>query len=241
MTARRLLLPSALVLLSAASASAAPRMISYGYNSCVSCHLSVQGRGLLNAYGRGIDMAQSYSKKDFTAMLLGRPSGHEDTSQNWDGRFANVLLDFLASFRASHRFDEEKTDPGFFGVYRQAIFLGDGDRFRIHTEVGVLDGGLHDVSLGPALTSTGGHVVFLRKAVLEWRLSENDSTSGHELVFGRDYLPLGLQIDDHLAYILHLNRAGIYDYPLQLKYFAWNEKSLGSAFVFGPSFEEGAG
>src|SRR4029434_9401343 len=37
---------------------------------------------------------------------------------------------------------------------------------------------------------------------------------------------------------LHLNRNGIYDYPLQVKYFAWNEKSLASAFIYAPSFDE---
>ena len=55
---------------------------------------------------------------------------------------------------------------------------------------------------------------------------------------GRDYLPLGLQIDDYASYILHLNRAGVYDFPIQAKYFRWDEKSLASIYVFAPSFEE---
>ncbi len=82
--------------------------------------------------------------------------------------------------------------------------------------------------------------MFLKKALLEWRIEENGS-SGQELALGRDYLPLGLQIDDYTSFILHLNRNGIYDFPLQLKYFAWNEKSLTSTFLYAPSFDEPAG
>lgn len=216
-------------------------MISYGYTSCVSCHVSVQGRGLLNSYGRGIDIAQSYSKKDFTALLFGHAAADVDGSDNWNGRFGNVLVDFLASIRLNERLDRDKSDPTIAALYRQVIFLGEGDRVRVNTEVGFLDGGLHETRLGPALTATGGDVVFLKKLLLEWRIGENESTSGHAAALGRDYLPLGLQVDDYASYILSLNRAGIYDFPLQAKYFIWNEKSLASAYAFAPSFEEGAG
>ena len=211
-------------------------MISYGYSSCVSCHVSPQGRGLLNSYGRGIDVAQSYSKKDFTAMLLGRASG-EDGSENWDGRFGPVLADLVATMRLNRRVDVDNTDPTITALYRQVVFLGNEDQFRINAEVGLLDGGLHDVSLGAHLTAVGGDNVFLKKLLVEWRIASNES-SGKELTIGRDYLPLGLQIDDPTTYILHLNRSGIYDFPLQLKYFVWNQRSLASTFIFAPSFEE---
>ena len=212
-------------------------MISYGYPSCVSCHVSVQGRGLLNSYGRGIDIAQSYSKKDFTALLLGR-AGTEGEGDNWDGRFGNVLLDFLVSLRFNTRLDRDKSDPAIAALYRQVIFIGQQDVLRINTEVGLLDGGLHDAQLGPDLTANGGENIFLKKLLLEWRIPGKEATSGQELAIGRDYLPLGLQIDDYASYILHLNRAGVYDFPLQAKYFVWNEKSLASAYVFAPSFQE---
>ena len=58
--ARRLRLAlSALLALAAAPASALPTMIRLGYPTCASCHISPQGGGPLNAYGRGIDEAQS--------------------------------------------------------------------------------------------------------------------------------------------------------------------------------------
>jgi hypothetical protein len=234
-----LALTGGLFLLLSAQVQATPRMISYSYPNCISCHVSPQGRGLLNSYGRGIDIAQSYSKKDFTAMLFGRSGNSEDPNGNWDGRFGNVLADFLLSARLNQRLDQDKTDPTLAAVYRQVIFLGEKDAFRINTEVGFLDSGLADTPLGQNRTATGGDVVFLKKALLEWRMEENGA-SGKELAFGRDYLPLGLQIDDYSSFILHLNRNGIYDFPLQLKYFAWNEKSLTSTFLHGPSFDESA-
>ncbi|HSH39118.1 MAG TPA: hypothetical protein VK993_10055 [Chthoniobacterales bacterium] len=233
----RAVLFNALFALATDTVEAAPRLISYGNPNCISCHVSVQGRGLLNSYGRGIDIAQSYSKKDFTAMLLGRAGEGAEASETWDGRFNNVLADFLVTLRLSQRFDVEKTDPAIFALYRQVIFLDKEDRFRVNTEIGFLDGGLADAPIGPHLTATGGDNIFLRKLLLEWRIEASD-TSGKEVAFGRDYLPLGLQIDDHTAYILYLNRGGIYDFPLQLKYFTWDERSLASVFLHAPSFEE---
>jgi hypothetical protein len=229
---------SALLLLGTNIVHATPRMISYGYPSCISCHVSVQGRGLLNSYGRGIEVAQSYSQTNWTAMLLGRRTNAADPTENWDGRFGNVLLDFLISTRLTQRLDQDKTDPMLAALYRQVIFLGERDQVRINTEVGFLDSGLPDTRIGTNRIAIGGSPVFLKKALLEWRIEENGTTSGKEIALGRDYLPLGIQIDDYTTFILNLNRNGIYDFPLQLKGFIWTEKSLASVFAYAPTFEE---
>ena len=224
-------------MLPTARVESAPRMISYEYPNCISCHVSVQGRGLLNAYGRGIDLAQSYSQLDYTGLILGRADRSKQTNETWDGRFGNVLMDFVFTARLNQQRNPEKTDPTLFGLYRQTIFAGEKDQCRLNTEIGFRDSGLNDLPLGPHLTATGGGTVFVRKFLFEWRLDDN-GTSGQEIAIGRDYLPLGLQIDDETAFILHLNHNGVYDFPLQFKYFVWNEKWLTSAFIYAPSFEE---
>src|SRR5947199_9863217 len=99
------LLAGLLILLSVTLAQAPPRMISYGYPNCLACHVSVQGRGLLNTYGRGIEIAQSYSKKDLTAILFGRTGDTEDPR-----RFDNVLADFILASSMNQRIDSAKTD-----------------------------------------------------------------------------------------------------------------------------------
>lgn len=192
----------------------------------------------MNSYGRGIDLAQSYSQKDVTALLLGRSGNQNDESGNWDGRFGNVLFDFYITTRLNHRIDPEKTDPTLLALYRQVIFFDRDDRVRLNAEAGFQDSSLADTRFGPDLTATGGDLFFLKKLLVEWRIENNGTASGKEIAFGRDYLPLGIQIDDYTAFILHLNRDGLYDFPLQLKYFGWNEKSLTAAYIHGPSFQE---
>ena len=44
------------------SAFALPNMVRLGYTNCVSCHVTPQGGGLLNPYGKGIDEAQSFER-----------------------------------------------------------------------------------------------------------------------------------------------------------------------------------
>jgi hypothetical protein len=52
--------------------SASPTMIRLGYTDCASCHLSPQGAGLLIAYGKGIDEAQSLRVREVTPNDTGR-------------------------------------------------------------------------------------------------------------------------------------------------------------------------
>lgn len=225
------------LLLPASLSTAAPRMISFEYPNCYSCHVAVQGRGLLNARGRGIDIEQSYSELDSTAALLGAMVNPEFNDGSWNGNFGPVLADLVAASRYTHRIDGSKGDSTLSALYRQIVFLGSDKQVRINTEVGFRESGLNDLQLGPSVTALGGDPYFLKKLTLDWRF-HSQKAGGSELSIGRDYLPLGLQIDDVSTYILSLNRNGIYDYPFQTKYFMWRRKWLAAITAFAPSFDE---
>lgn len=213
-------------------------MISYDYPNCISCHFSPQGRGLLRPYGRGIDIDQSFSDADITGSLLAKVLGADFGDGNWGGNVGPVFADFISTSRWNHEFDTNKNDPAFAAVARATIQLLSRPELCISTEVGYRDSGTRDIPLGPNLTAVGGDDFYLKKLALEWRIAGDGASRGSELVIGRDYLPLGLQIDDQTTYLLHLNRNGIYDYPLQVKYLQWTRKWLASAYAYAPTFDE---
>ena len=62
----------AVMTLVGAPASALPTMIRLGYTDCASCHVAPQGGGPLNAYGRGIDVAQSLLGGEYQPKKDGR-------------------------------------------------------------------------------------------------------------------------------------------------------------------------
>jgi len=225
-------------LLFAPSSQAHPRMVSFDYPDCRYCHVAVQGRGLLTGMGRSVDMEQSLSPTDATGWLLGALIDPKYNEARWKGRFGNVLADFTTTTRFKEPLSSAPSDRTFAGIYRQIVFLGSESRLRINTELAFLDSGLKDLALGPDIASLGGDSFFLKKLTLDYRFKHEGGQGGSELSIGRDYLPIGLQLDDVTSYFLALNRNGIYDYPTQLKYFTWRKQWLASAFLFAPSFDE---
>jgi hypothetical protein len=149
-------------LTAAAELIAAPRLISDRTPSCVTCHVAPQGRGLLNSYGRGIDIDQSFSQRDFTGEILGHFVDPKYAEESWKGYFGNVLADLVVTGRFNQEFDTNKTDPTFSALYRQIVFFGSKKRFRVNTEIGLRDTGLPDTNLGPNLTAVGGDRVFAK-------------------------------------------------------------------------------
>ena len=65
---------------------ALPTMVRLGYVNCAGCHISPQGGGLLNEYGRGIDQAQSLVGGEYQ-----RSEGGFANKVNWGGRITQDL------------------------------------------------------------------------------------------------------------------------------------------------------
>src|SRR3954462_3088816 len=70
----------------AGSAHALPTMIRLGYPNCASCHISPQGGGLLNTYGRGIDEAQSLRAGEYV-----QSDNAVAKALRWGGRISQDL------------------------------------------------------------------------------------------------------------------------------------------------------
>src|SRR6266487_1290005 len=104
-------------------AAALPTMIRLGYNNCAACHISPQGGGLLNLYGRSIDQAQSLVGGEY------QPWQNQFIRElNWGGR---ITQDFRVVMQQQ---DVSTTDrPGTQVlrsrfIYRNATELGGGWR-----------------------------------------------------------------------------------------------------------------
>jgi hypothetical protein len=156
---------AALVLLSATPASATPNMIRLGYPTCASCHLSPQGGGLLNNYGRGIDAAQSLRPVDLSAEA----GANEVQRLPYDVKFS-LGVEREPPSAAGYSFSSSAR-AAFAVSHRQHIVYG--------------------VSVGSptlARTRTSG-AVSVRMSRLYWQYQPKDGLS---FMVGRDSLPNGL-------------------------------------------------
>ena len=215
------------LLLTPVPASALPNMIRLGYGNCISCHVAPQGGGLLTAYGRGIDDAQSLRAREYEphsnhVLNLLSVNGHIDQ----DARV-------IPSIQLNH-------SPGgpYVGVdkfrlfYRNVTTLGKGVRVSAIAEIENETTPRKPRAYDPAIRP--GHVLFT-SALLQYRPKD-----GIEFAAGRDALPTGLNIPDQTTFIKARNRAGYYDTPTQVKAFLWGKRWLVAPYVFAPGGHEPA-
>jgi hypothetical protein len=209
-------------------AFALPTMIRLGYVNCVACHITPQGGGLLNSYGRGIDEAQSLRGAEYA------PSGNSlAKALSWGGRITQDLR-FVGQETLS-----TSTGGPVIGVfrsrfmYRNATELGRG--FRITATVvgentaAPRPGVAYDPPVRPAQ-------VYVPTALLSYRHSKT-----LEFAVGRDALPNGLNLPDLGMYIRAREQYGFYDAPTQAKMFWWGNRYTISPYVFAPGGNERAG
>jgi hypothetical protein len=217
-------------ILLATPAHALPTMIRLGYSNCAACHISPQGGGPLNEYGRGIDQAQSLRGGEYAPI-----------AREWlkllNLNVTNcVTQDLRAVFMDQDTFVSHEPDANVFRprlMYRNATDLSHG--FRISGMV-TADG---ELTPRPKLAydpPTKASTYFVNSALVSYR-----PTEGFEIDAGRDQLPTGINVPDLSFYIKSRNRLGYYDAPTQVKMFLWGKHYAITPFAYQRAGNEVSG
>ena len=215
-------------LAAAAPARALPTMIRLGYASCTACHIAPQGGGPLNAYGRGIDEAQSLRAGEYQP---GDPA-NGGTLNLW-GR---VTQDVRTVIQAQQTWAPDQPVASLFRprlMYRNVTELGKG--FRVSAVVSAETEHVQRPALGydpPSRASS----LFVGTALVHYQLG-----SAAEIAVGRDQLPSGINIPDQGVAVRARNRMGYYDAPTQVKMFVTGKRYQVAPFVFAPGGNDASG
>lgn len=206
-------------ILVSAPASALPTMIRLGYTDCASCHIAAQGGGPLNAYGRGIDLAQSLRGGDYQS------SGDRRLVQE-----VRLVLEERGTWAQG--------EPGanFFRprlIYRNVTSISKAFRISATVTGEGTDAPRPELGYDPAARSSA---VFVNTALVHYRPRQT-----LEFAAGRDQLPSGINVPDLVPYIKSRNRLGYYDAPTQLKMFWGGKRYHVTPYVYAPGGNEAPG
>jgi hypothetical protein len=210
------------ILCAGTQAWAYPQFIRHEYPTCVACHVSPRGGGILTDYGQGI----AASLSAFTQDYEGPPTTPFYKFITADNRLTHGFQFRLMQVRKENR--PPSTFPMQMDYLNVAQF---NPKWRFETTLGIFvqRNGQGSVSLDMGVFNK----LVLRKALLVDRYSEESEVS-----VGRDFLPIGLNLDDHTLYVKAKNRRGVLDFSTQARWDTWKGDWQLTPFVFAPSYEE---
>jgi hypothetical protein len=207
---------------------ALPTMVRLGYSDCAACHISPQGGGLLNMYGRGIDEAQSFRAGEYKAT-----ENSIIRLLSWKGRITQdvrmVTQETLSTSTGKPVTDLLRSR----WMYRNATELGKG--FRVSAVVNFENEEAPRPTLKYERPDRVGSA-YVSTALISYRHGNN-----LEFAVGRDQLPSGLNIPDLGLYIKARERLGYYDAPTQAKMFWWGKRHMIVPYVYAPGGNEPGG
>lgn len=196
-------------------------MVTKGYFSCLACHQSSTGSGLLNAYGRGIAKATSTFGGEYRPGMI-------STALSLKGRVNQQV-----QARVAH-LDRKQGDRVF---PMQTDYLA-AMRVREQSEISLtvarapksarLKGGDQTVEEAGGLSQ-----FFVRKLLVTQEVSESVAVE-----VGRDYVAYGLKPEDHTLFIQAENRFGVTDFPTQLRAIFEGERARHFLAFLAPSGQE---
>jgi hypothetical protein len=195
-----------LLTLNGRPASALPTMIRLGYSDCVSCHLSPQGGGLLNEYGRGIDQAQSLRGGEYT------PLDDNAGPTRLFGRRITQDVRSVIQFQSTYTADQPAAT-----VFRPRLMYRNVTEVSGRLKLFASVTGETQSATRPSRAYDSGarpSSAFVNAALVQVRVRD-----GLDLSAGRDQLPVGINIPDLGVFVRSRNRLGYYDAPTQLKLF----------------------
>lgn len=207
------------ILLVGRPASALPTMVRLGYTDCASCHIAPQGGGPLNAYGRGIDEAQSLRARDY------QPKPDQ-----------RLLQDVRLVLQEQGTWANGQSGVNFFRprlMYRNVTNLSGAFRVSATVTAEGADAPRPAVTYDPASRSS---TLFVNTALVHYRPRES-----LEFAAGRDQLPSGVNVPDLAMFVRSRNRLGYYDAPTQLKMYWGGKRYHVMPFVYAPGGNEAPG
>jgi hypothetical protein len=190
------------------------QMSRHGYNSCVTCHNSPNGGGLLNEYGKVISGAFSLSGKEYK-------EGNFKKSIRLNKRMDYALHMRMANFRNDERV---RTFPMQFDFLTRA---------KITKNTGL------EVTIAKAPRQEDDDEeknnvedLYARRLLLTTKINNL------YLQIGRDYHSIGFKQPDHTVYNRSLNKNNFDDLPTIIGATYYQGKYAHKAYVFTKSFQE---